>query len=98
MARTQTIVQLSDELLLLLDTAAQRRGSSRSALVRGAVQAYLRDEQEAELSRRIVAAYTRVSQAEPDDWGHPGEIARDGARRVMRRVDAEERAAGDAPW
>lgn len=95
MARTQTIVQLSDELLSLLDAAAQRRGSSRSALVREAVQAYLHDEQEAELSRRIVEAYTRVPQAEPDEWG---EIAQDGAPRVMRRLDAEERAAGHEPW
>jgi predicted DNA-binding protein len=98
MARTQTIVQLSDELLSLLDAAAQRRGSSRSALVREAVAAYLHDEQEAELSRRIVEAYTRVPQAEPDEWGHPGEIGREGALRVMRRLDAEERAAGHEPW
>jgi len=98
MARTQTIVQLSDELVASLDAAARRRGSSRSALVREAVQAYLHDEQDAELSRRIVEAYTRVPQAEPDEWGDPGEIARDGAARVMRRLDAEERAAGHEPW
>ncbi len=96
--RTQTIVQLSDELLELLDRQARRRGMSRSALVREAVQAHLHDEREAEFSRRLVQGYRRVPQAQPDEWGNVGALPRDGAARVMRRLDAEERAGGHEPW
>jgi len=96
-ARTQTIVQLSEELLELLDGQARRRGMSRSALVREAVETHLHDEREAELSRRIVEGYRRIPQAEPDEWGDVVAIVRDGAARVMRRLEAEERAGGHEP-
>jgi metal-responsive CopG/Arc/MetJ family transcriptional regulator len=67
MPRVQTIVQLSDELLALLDERAARMQRSRSDLIREAVQEYLADDAEAEIDRRMVAAYERVP---PDDiWG-----------------------------
>jgi metal-responsive CopG/Arc/MetJ family transcriptional regulator len=62
MARTQTLVQLSSELLSLLDARAAREGRSRSALIREALQDYLAADREAEADRRLVEAYTRMPQ------------------------------------
>lgn len=62
MARTQTLVQLSDELLAQLDARVAREGRSRSELIREAVSGYLRGDREADIDRRIVAAYTRAPQ------------------------------------
>jgi metal-responsive CopG/Arc/MetJ family transcriptional regulator len=62
MARRQTLVQLSDELLARLDTRAAREGRSRSDLIREAVSGYLAGDREAEIDRRIVEAYTRQPQ------------------------------------
>jgi len=42
MGRVQTMVQLTDELVSALDEVADRRGVSRSAVVRDALDAYLR--------------------------------------------------------
>jgi metal-responsive CopG/Arc/MetJ family transcriptional regulator len=61
-ARTQTLVQLSDELLAHLDARAARDGRSRSDLIREAVAGYLAADREAEIDRRIVEAYTRQPQ------------------------------------
>lgn len=70
MARTQTLVQLSDELVQLLDARAARCGVSRSAVVREAVEAYLHDEGTEAAGRRIVDGYTRVPPGTPDAWGN----------------------------
>lgn len=64
MARTQTLVQLSDELLHRLDDYRAREGRSRSEVVREAIERYLADDREAETDRRLVDAYTRQP---PDD-------------------------------
>ena len=63
MGRTQTLVQLSDHLLSLLDQRASERGISRSQLIREAIEAHLSSDLEGEVGRRIVEGYTRV----PDD-------------------------------
>jgi Arc/MetJ-type ribon-helix-helix transcriptional regulator len=62
MARTQTLVQLSDELLAELDARAARQGRSRSELIREALTDYLAGDREAELDRRLVEGYTRQPQ------------------------------------
>jgi metal-responsive CopG/Arc/MetJ family transcriptional regulator len=62
MARTQTLVQLSDELLAQLDARAAREGRSRSELIREALSGYLAADREADIDRRIVEAYTRQPQ------------------------------------
>lgn len=62
MARTQTLVQLSDELLARLDAHVARVGGSRSELIRRAVDSYLADERDAEIDRRIVESYTARPQ------------------------------------
>jgi len=98
MSRTQTIVQLSDELLAALDQRAARRGVSRSQVIREAIEAHLAGDLDDEITRRIVAGYERVPQATPDDWGDPEGWAVAASRDVHRRLDAEERAAGHEPW
>ncbi len=60
MARTQTLVQLSDDLLTRLDARRAREGRSRSELVREAIEWYLAEDREAEIDRLLVEAYTRL--------------------------------------
>jgi metal-responsive CopG/Arc/MetJ family transcriptional regulator len=66
MARTQTLVQLSDELLERLDSYRAREGRSRSEVVREAIECYLAADREAEIDRLIVQAYKR--QPPEDLW------------------------------
>ena len=66
MARTQTLVQLTDELLERLDSYRAREGRSRSEVVREAIERYLASDREAEIDRLIVDAYTR--QPPEDLW------------------------------
>lgn len=63
-ARTQTIVQLSDALLAELDARRAREGRSRSELIREAIEAYLADDREAAIDRAIVDGYTRIPPTE----------------------------------
>ncbi len=62
MARTQTLVQLSDELLGQLDARVAREGRNRSELIREALSAYLAVDREAKIDRLIVEGYTREPQ------------------------------------
>ena len=67
MARTQTLVQLSDDLLARLDTRAEREGRSRSALLREAAERYLADDTAAETDRQIIDGYRRFPPDELDN-------------------------------
>jgi len=60
MARTQTLVQLTTDLLRRLDERAAREGKSRSSLIRDAIEAYLYDEEKARISREIIEGYERI--------------------------------------
>lgn len=72
--RTQTLVQLNDELLAALDAMRERDGRSRSELIREAIERYLAEDREAAIDRAIVEGYTRVP---PDDeFDHAGDAAR----------------------
>jgi Arc/MetJ-type ribon-helix-helix transcriptional regulator len=98
MARTQTIVQLTDEIVRHLDDEAARRGVSRSGLIREAVERWLATSSERAEIDRLVAAYRAIPPATPDAWGDlaaAGDIA---TRETMQRLDAEEAAAGLEPW
>ncbi|MHB1509723.1 MAG: ribbon-helix-helix domain-containing protein [Acidimicrobiales bacterium] len=66
MARTQTLVQLDPGMVALLDERAGMRGTSRSALIREAVEAYLRSDASAHVDAAIVEGYRRVPPGEPD--------------------------------
>jgi predicted DNA-binding protein len=98
MARTQTMVQLTQELLESLDEAASRRGVSRSALIRELVIDGLRRAEADAIGERIADGYRRIPQAAPDAWGDISAPSDDAAEEVLRRLDAEERAQGHAPW
>ena len=60
-------MQLSDELLALLDERAARSGRSRSALIREAVERYLAADADAAVDQAIVAGYERTPQP-ADAW------------------------------
>jgi metal-responsive CopG/Arc/MetJ family transcriptional regulator len=72
--RTQTLVQLTDELVALLDERAARQRRSRSDLIREALEAFLAEDAEAVVSREIVAGYERVPQDEDglERWARRG--------------------------
>jgi uncharacterized protein YndB with AHSA1/START domain len=60
MPRTQTIVQLSEQLLAELDARRAREGRSRSELIREAIEAYLASDRRKALDEAIVAGYARI--------------------------------------
>jgi metal-responsive CopG/Arc/MetJ family transcriptional regulator len=66
MPRTQTLVQLTQDLLRRLDERAAREGRSRSALIRDAIEAYLYDEARARIDREIVEGYERIPTTEEE--------------------------------
>lgn len=94
MARTQTIVQLSSEMVEALDQEALRTGVSRSALIRDAIQEHLQGSREAQITAQLVSAYTEMPQGVEDEWGDLGEQMLDSTRRTIRRLDREEEVAG----
>jgi metal-responsive CopG/Arc/MetJ family transcriptional regulator len=65
--RTQTLVQLTDDLLQRLDERAARERRSRSTLIREAIEDYLSDDLKAEADRRIVDGYRRLPQTDDED-------------------------------
>lgn len=67
MSRQQTLVQLTGELLALLDERAARSGRSRSELIREAIERYLADDLSARIDAAVAAGYERIPQ-EPDPW------------------------------
>lgn len=92
------MVQLTDDLLDLLDREAAKREVSRSALIRDILEEHLRDEREAEISRQIVEGYRRIPPGTPDEWGDLEAQGDRATKELMRELDAEERAAGLDPW
>lgn len=72
MARTQVLVQFTDDLLGRLDEHAARVSRSRSELIREAVQGYLDATPEGEIDRAIVEGYRRIPPGELDDFSDAG--------------------------
>ncbi|MDP3984952.1 MAG: ribbon-helix-helix protein, CopG family [Acidimicrobiia bacterium] len=66
MSRSQTLVQLSDELLSLLDQRAAATGKSRSHFIREAIERYLADDLEAALDLAIEKGYELIPAEPPD--------------------------------
>ncbi len=98
MARTQTIVQLNAALVKRLDACALRRGISRSALIREAVEHLLDDDPEELVTTTIVEGYRRSPQAAPDEWGEVFAVVDTSTSELLGRLEAEERAAGVDSW
>jgi len=66
MPRTQTLVQLTTDLLRRLDERAAREGKSRSSLIRDAIENYLRDEERDRITREIIEGYERIPPTEEE--------------------------------
>jgi predicted transcriptional regulator len=98
MARTQTMVQLNDDLVRGLSEEARRRGLSRSALIRVVLQEYLDGQAERSIGREIAEGYTRMPPATPDEWGDLTRMTDQATADLLVRLDAEEQAEGHAPW
>ena len=92
------MVQLSDRLLRLLDRQAARRGVSRSALIRTAIEDFLQKDREATVGDEIVEGYKRIPPASPDEWGDLEQLTDNATVDVLHRLDAEESAAGHEQW
>lgn len=88
------MVQLTDALVADLDREAARLGSSRSAVIRDAIERYLDAEGQAERIRRYVEGYQRVPPATPDTWGDLEREADLHGHELAKRLDTEEREAG----
>jgi metal-responsive CopG/Arc/MetJ family transcriptional regulator len=65
-SRTQTLVQLTDELLRRLDERSAREGRSRSALIRDAIEKYLYADTKAKIDREIIEGYERIPETEEE--------------------------------
>jgi metal-responsive CopG/Arc/MetJ family transcriptional regulator len=79
-SRTQTLVQLTADLLRRLDERAAREGRSRSALIRDAIDAYLRDEERERITREIIEGYERLPPTDDEmAWAEKeaGEMVRE---------------------
>lgn len=98
MARTQTMVQLTDDLVAALSAEAHRRGLSRSALIRRVLEEFLAGQAEASIGSQIAEGYRRIPPATPDQWGDLSQMTDQATADLLVRLDAEERAAGLDPW
>jgi predicted transcriptional regulator len=98
MARTQTMVQLTDELITRLDDEAAQRGVSRSAVIREAIEAHIVAREHDAIGEAIAEGYRRIPPGTPDEWGDIEHLADVSGRETAQRLDAEEREAGFDPW
>jgi len=89
--RTQTLVQLTDELVEELDRRARRSGRSRSALIRELLEQALERDRAQQVSQRMFDGYQRVPQELGQDvWGDLDEWSETNARRNLAGLAAEE--------
>lgn len=91
------MVQFSTEMVEALDAEAVRVGSSRSSLIRSAVDSYLATSREREITKKLVDGYSAIPQGAEDEWGNVLARTRDATRRTLQRLDEEEESAG-LPW
>ena len=68
MARRQTLVQLDDHRIAMLDERAASEGKSRSELIREAIDLLLSTGDRAAIDRNIVEGYRRIPPDPPDYW------------------------------
>lgn len=98
MVRTQTMVQLTDDLVADLDREAAERGLSRSAVIREAIEAHIAERRQDTIGEAIADGYRRIPPGVPDAWGDLEADADVAGRETAQRLDEEERAAGFEPW
>lgn len=92
------MVQLTDDLVRELDAMARRRGISRSALIRTAIQDLLAADLDKRIGEQIAEGYRRVPPAVPDEWGDLDAQADRATAELGRQLEAEERRERSAPW
>jgi predicted transcriptional regulator len=95
------MVQLTDDLVELLDQRATEEGVSRSQVIREAIEAFFRADRSAAIDREIVAGYRRQPQQgeyDADEWGNLATLMSALTGNQMRQLTAEEREAGFEPW
>jgi predicted transcriptional regulator len=66
------MVQLTDDLIAMLDQRAAREGVSRSQVIREAIVAFFESDRSAAIDRQLVDGYTRMPQGgayDADEWG-----------------------------
>lgn len=73
MPKTQTLVQLTSDLLAALDQRSTTTGRSRSDIIREAIRQYFENDLEDKIDRRIVAAYRKKPQSD-DRWAEAAAI------------------------
>lgn len=83
MARRQTLVQLTDDLVIILDAIAAKRGVTRSALIRTVLESFVGREDEEEKDRRLIEGYTKFPPELEDEWGPLYPWAEDAAQRLV---------------
>lgn len=96
MTTRQTIVQLTDPLVDLLDKRAAREHVSRSHVIRQAVEAYLKEDREAEIDRQIVESYTKFPPGGDHDVDEWGDL--DAWHEELAAARTRERGADQAAW
>lgn len=90
-ARVETIVQLSDELVALLDERAAGRRISRSQLIRELLEQSLGADRRDAATRRLIEGYQRQPQSEGGDaWGDLNEWTAANAQRNLAALGDEE--------
>ena len=85
-ARRQTLVQLTDDLVDVLDAIAAKQGTTRSALIRSVLEGFVQEEDETEKDRRLVEGYTRFppgTEDDPPEWGTLEALAEWSARKMI---------------
>lgn len=92
--RTQTLVQLTDELVAVLDRRAAAMGISRSAVIRQLLEHALTDDRRVEVTRRLVEGYERAPQSEGRDaWGDLDAWTAANSRRNLAALGEEEQVS-----
>jgi predicted DNA-binding protein len=89
--RTQTLVQLNEDLVARLDEVAANRRLSRSGLIREILESALAEQERDRLSERIIKGYTEVPQSDArDEWGDLDAWTETLARRNLAALRADE--------
>lgn len=95
-ARTQTLVQLTEDLVRSLDRRADREGTSRSQVIRSILAVALETERTTDREAQLRAGYERAPQSDTrDEWGDLGEWAETGGRKASSALAREE---GEESW
>jgi predicted transcriptional regulator len=95
------MVQLTDDLITMLDQRAAQEGISRSQVIREAIVAFFESDRSAAIDRQLVDGYTRMPQGgahDADEWGDMATLMTALTADQARSLAAEEREAELPPW